>query len=94
MVDKKDVVYAAKLAKIRIDENEIDSTVRDIQNIMELADLLSDLDTDGIEPTYHIFNVENAFRDDIITNTDRREKLLQNAPFESGGCFTVPKVIE
>lgn len=94
MVEKKDVIYVAKLAKIRIDDSEIDATVRDIQNIMELADSLSSLDTDGTEPTYHIFNVENAFRDDVITNNDERDKLLQNAPFKSDGCFTVPKVIE
>lgn len=94
MVEKNDVVYVARLAKIRIDDSEIDATVRDIQNIMELADSLSDLDTEGVEPTYHIFSIENAFRDDVITNTDKRDKLLQNAPSESGGCFIVPKVIE
>ena len=56
--------------------------------------MLKDLDTDGVEPMSHVFPVHNVFREDVVENTDEREKILANAPAAKEGAFKVPRTVE
>ena len=42
----------------------------------------------------HVFAVQNVFREDVVTNGDMREEMLQNAPGEKDGMFMVPRTFE
>ena len=54
---------------------------------------LDELDTSEVEPMYHIFQDENVFREDVVTNGDNKEAMLANAPQAKEGQYQVPKPI-
>ena len=54
---------------------------------------LDELDTSEVEPMSHIFQDENVFREDVVTNGDIKEAMLANAPKAKEGQYQVPKTI-
>ncbi len=89
-----DVKYVANLARLKISDDEQEKLVNDMESIIGFADMLGEVDTDGVEPTFHAINLQNVLREDIVTNNYDREELLKNAPSKLDGCFEVPKVVE
>ena len=93
-VTKEQVQYIASLAKLKIDEKDLDAFTKEMEQIIEFADSLNKIDTEGIEPTAHIQGIENVLRADSEPVTFGTEKLLANAPEKVDTCFSVPKVVE
>jgi aspartyl-tRNA(Asn)/glutamyl-tRNA(Gln) amidotransferase subunit C len=93
-ITSQDVEYVANLARLKIHDDEKDKLIADIESIIEFADVLSEVDTENIEPTYHAIKAQNVLREDIVTNNYDRDELLSNAPSKQDGCFEVPKVVE
>ncbi len=93
-VIKEQVKYIASLAKLKIDEKDLDAFTKEMEQIIEFADSLNKIDTDGIEPTAHIQGIENVLREDGEPVNFETSKLLANAPQKSDSCFSVPKVVE
>ncbi len=93
-VTKEQVKYIASLAKLEIDEKSLDAFTEEMEQIIEFADSLNKIDTDGIEPTAHIQGIENVLREDSEPVIFDTQKLLANAPQKAGSCFSVPKVVE
>ena len=54
---------------------------------------LDELDTSEVEPMSHIFEDENVFREDVVTNGDNHEAMLANAPKQKEDQYQVPKTI-
>lgn len=81
------------LAALELSEEEREQAKKDMNCMISYIDKLNELDTDGIEPTSHIFPVQNVFREDVITNGDGREELLFNAPERQGNMLKVPRTI-
>ena len=88
------VKYAANLARIKVSDDELEKFINEFENIFGFVDLLSELDTANVEPTFHTMSLQNVFRDDVVTSNYDRELLLKNAPSQHDGCFEVPKVVE
>jgi aspartyl-tRNA(Asn)/glutamyl-tRNA(Gln) amidotransferase subunit C len=88
----------ATLSRLKLDENQIEALQGPINNIMNLADTLSQQDTEGIEPLSHpiamIQEVSLALRVDEVTESDDRTNNMVNAPASQNGLFLVPKVID
>lgn len=88
----------ATLSRLKLDENQIESLQGPINNIMNLADTLSQQNTDGVEPLAHpismIQEVALALRADEVTESDDRINNMANAPASQNGLFLVPKVID
>ena len=93
-VTKEQVKYIASLAKLEIEEKDLDAFTNEMEQIIEFADSLSAIDTDGIAPTAHIQGIENVLRQDGEPVQFDTEKLLSNAPEKVDTCFSVPKVVE
>ncbi|MEX1376748.1 MAG: Asp-tRNA(Asn)/Glu-tRNA(Gln) amidotransferase subunit GatC [Eubacteriales bacterium] len=93
-VTKEQVKYIASLAKLEIEEKDLDAFTKEMEQIIEFADSLNKIDTEGIEPTAHIQGIENVLRKDSEPVTFGTEKLLENAPEKVDTCFSVPKVVE
>jgi aspartyl-tRNA(Asn)/glutamyl-tRNA(Gln) amidotransferase subunit C len=55
--------------------------------------LLTELDTDGVEPMAHAVELSNVFRDDVVRPSLSREEALANAPHHDGECYLVPAVL-
>ena len=93
-ISKEQVEHVANLARLTLSEEEKVELTKDMENIIEFADKLNGLDTEGINPTAHVLKVENVFREDVVKDIYTRDELLQNAPEKENGCFHVPQVVE
>ena len=87
-------MHVAHLARLEIDERNIDALAGQIGKILDYVDMLSRVNTEGVKPTTHAIFLTNAFREDSETAHMDREKALLNAPDKQGGNFVVPRVIE
>lgn len=63
------------------------------QELMNYINLLKEVNTDGVEPLTHLFETDNVFREDMVTETDRSVELLSNAPLQKDGMLVVPRTI-
>lgn len=93
-ITRDDVQHLAQLSSLLLDEAEIDRLQTDIQAIIGYIDQLSELDTEGVEPTYQVADLENVWRDDVVTNEHvAREELVGLAAVQQGNQVKVPKVL-
>lgn len=81
------------LAKLTLTEEEKNASVEEMQNMLDYVDQLNRLDTEGVEPLFHVFPLLNVFREDAEEDGCTREELLFNAPNEKDGQILVPKTI-
>ena len=93
-IARQEVEHVAILARLALEETELDQLTSQMNQILGYVDKLNQLDTDGIVPTAHAVPVENAFREDIVQPSIGHEKALKNAPEAVDNCFKVPKIIE
>ena len=93
-ISKQEVLHVANLARLNIDESQIDRFADQIGQILEYVETLNELDTTGVVPTSHAIDMANAFRDDELSKPLDRKTVLANAPEDDEGSFIVPKVIE
>jgi len=93
-IDKQTVKYVAHLARIDLQENELDKLSRQLHDILGFIDKLKKIDVKDINPTSHILPINNVLREDAPQESLPSQKALENAPQREGGFFVVPKVIE
>lgn len=93
-ITEETIEYVSILAKLDLTGEEKEQAGRDMSNMLDYIDLMGELDTTGIEPMTHVFPVQNVFREDVVTNGDRRDEMLSNAPEEKDGMFVAPKTFE
>ena len=93
-VNAEQVRHVAKLARIAMSDAEIAALVPELNNILGWVDQLAEVDTDGVEPLTAVIEQKLRLRDDLVTDGNRREAILANAPGAEHGFFAVPKVIE
>ena len=86
-ISRDDVLHLAQLSSLQLSDDEIDSLQVDIGNIVAYIEQLSELNTDGIEPTYQVTGLSNVWRDDSIEDEAvTREQLLALAPEQQAGA--------
>lgn len=93
-ISQKDVQHVARLARLTLDKQELESMTGQLDAILGYVDKLNQLDTAGIEPMAHAVPMANAFRADDISPSPGIERALQNAPEVDHNCYRVPRVIE
>lgn len=94
IISDETIEYVSILAKLELSEEEKEQAKRDMSRMLDYIDKLNELDTSGVEPMSHVFPIHNVFREDVVTNSDQRGKLLANAPEEKNGAFVVPRTVE
>jgi len=92
MIAEDDVRHVAKLARLRLDDDEIPRVTGELAKILAHIDKMSELDTAGVPPTAHVLDVVNVTRADRETAGLPRAEALRNAPAVSDGCFRVPRM--
>jgi aspartyl-tRNA(Asn)/glutamyl-tRNA(Gln) amidotransferase subunit C len=93
-VSKDDVEYVARLARMELAEDEKKVLTSQLNSILDHIEKLNELDTEGVEPTFHVLDVRNVFRDDEVLPSLPTEEIMKNAPARDGDLFKVPKIIE
>lgn len=93
-IGRQEVEHVARLARLTLDNDELEALTGQLDAILDYVDKLNELDTAGIEPTAHAVPMANALRADEVRPSLPRETVLQNASQATDGCFRVPRVIE
>ena len=88
------IEYIGDLSRLELSDEEKEARKKDLTDILDYMDKLSELDTEGVAEMSHPFNEVNRFREDVVTNEDRREDMLANAPDKKGDFFKVFKTVE
>ncbi len=89
-----DVHKIAHLARLAVSDEEAEALCRDLSNILGLVEQMAAVDTSAIEPMAHPLAMHQRLRPDEVTESDRRDLYLRNAPAAENGLFLVPCVIE
>ncbi len=84
------MLHVAKLARLRLEEGEVERMAGELSGILEHVDRISGLDLEGVEPTSHVVELENVLRPDDPRPSWERERVLEPAPDEADGSFRVP----
>lgn len=92
-VSKDDVRHLATLSQINVSDEQAEALTTQLDNIVEYINMLDELDTDGVEPTFQVTGLRNVMRDDVIEEQLPRETLLALAPDQEAGQVKVPKVL-
>lgn len=93
-ISRDDVLRLAQLSSLELNETEIDSLRIDISNILGYVEKLNELNTEGVEPTYQVTNLDNVWRlDKEINYGVTREEMIARAPESSDNQIKVPKVL-
>ena len=93
-IDDKMIDYIGELARLKVKDDERESTKNEMNKIIEYMDTLKQIDTTGIEAMSHAFPVKNVFREDVVKPSRDREDILLNAPNRSEDAFKVPKTFD
>ena len=93
-IDQATVAKIARLARIKIEDDKLEPLAGELNNIIGWVEQLNEVDTDNIEPMASVVDAKLRWRDDKVTDGDKADSVLKNAPKTEYGFFAVPKVIE
>ena len=92
MIGEDDVRYVARLARLRLEQGEVQRMTGELAKILSHIDKMSELDTADVPPTAHVLDVVNVMRPDKARPGISREDALRNAPAVSSDSFRVPRM--
>ena len=92
-ISKEEIIHIAKLACLNLSDAEIEKYTNDMQDIIEFANMINDINTEGTNETIATNEKSNALRKDEVIEFGNRELLLSNAPSKDEGMFRIPKVL-
>ena len=92
MITKEDVEHIGWLARIEIDVLEADTYAAQLNSVLDYFAQLDEIDTDDVSPTYHVVDVANVFREDVVVESLSQEKVLENTEHKHEGYFKGPRI--
>ena len=93
-VDKDTVRRVAHLARIAVEEDELEPLMGELNAILDWVEQLNEVDIDGVEPIPSVTPMTLKQREEVVTDGDRQADVLANAPDARQGFYAVPKVVE
>ena len=92
-ISSSDVRKVAKLARLELPEDQIETYTSQIEQILSYVDQLQEIDTNNVPPTTRAVEVVNEMREDFVEVNCSREEILNQAPHREGDYFRVPKIL-
>ena len=93
-ISTDDVRLLARLSALHLDDDEAEKLTADLENILSHFELLGELDTEGVAPTYYGMDLENISREDTVDMPLARDELISlSEGGELAGQVKVPKVL-
>jgi aspartyl-tRNA(Asn)/glutamyl-tRNA(Gln) amidotransferase subunit C len=90
MIDRDQVLHVARLARLRLSDEEVERMTGELSEILEHVERMNELELDGVEPTTHVVELQNVLREDVPRECLPREKALEQAPDATESGFRVP----
>ncbi len=92
-ITSDDVRKVAKLARLKLDQEEVEKYTNQLEQILGYFEHLEDVDTSNVDPTTRAVEVVNRVRTDTVKTSQFREDLLDQAPHREGDFYRVPKIL-
>jgi aspartyl-tRNA(Asn)/glutamyl-tRNA(Gln) amidotransferase subunit C len=95
MIDKKEIERIAKLARLKLKEEEIEGFSKDLSSIVDYIDILNEVDVKGVEPLSYVHDIKNVMREDIRASQPQEviDKLIEVAPDKEDGFVKVKTIL-
>lgn len=96
MITQKDLTHIGWLSRLELSEKDIEKYTPKLNSVLDYFTELDDLDTEGVEPTYHVLPLSNVFREDEVSaqgGSLTQEEALSNAPKTQDGFFKAPRMM-
>jgi aspartyl-tRNA(Asn)/glutamyl-tRNA(Gln) amidotransferase subunit C len=90
VIERDQVLHVARLARLSLSEEEVETMVGELSGILEHVDRIGNLDLEGVEPTSHVVKLENVLRSDEPRPSLPRDVALASAPEPQDGAFRAP----
>jgi aspartyl-tRNA(Asn)/glutamyl-tRNA(Gln) amidotransferase subunit C len=90
MIDRDQVLHVARLARLRLSEEEVERMAGEMSTILGHVETMNELDLEEVEPTSHVVELQNVLREDVPRECLPRERALEQAPDVADGGFRVP----
>lgn len=93
-VDKNTVRKVARLARIAVPEERLEPMAKELNGILAWIEQLNEVNIDGVEAMTTPVAMKLPMREDVVTDGNKQDEVLANAPRALDGFFVVPKVVE
>lgn len=93
MITTKEVEHISWLARLKVNEEQLEGYALQLNSILDYFAQLDEVETKDVEPTCHVIDVNNVFRDDVITSPLSQDEAIGNAPKKQDGYFKAPRII-
>ncbi|MCM0583366.1 Asp-tRNA(Asn)/Glu-tRNA(Gln) amidotransferase subunit GatC [Weissella diestrammenae] len=92
-ITESEVLHVAALAKLALSKSEAQTFTAQLEKIFDLVDMMAEVDTSGVKPTYTVAELENNLREDQPEQANQMEALLNNAPERQETLIKVPAIL-
>lgn len=92
-ISREQVEHVARLAALALTEEEKELFGRQLNQVLEHAEVIKSVDTEDVPPTSHAIPMGNVYREDRVRPSLPPEEALRNAPQPEGGFFSVPRIV-
>lgn len=93
-VDTDTVRRVAKLARIAVEEEDLERMAGELNTILGFVEQLNEVDISGVEPMTSVIPIAMKMRADVVTDGGKADDIVANAPQSGENFFLVPKVVE
>ncbi|WP_239719674.1 MULTISPECIES: Asp-tRNA(Asn)/Glu-tRNA(Gln) amidotransferase subunit GatC [unclassified Mammaliicoccus] len=92
-VTSEQVEHVANLARLEVSQDEVNEFTKSLEKILNFAGQLDEVDTENVEPTFHVLDLQNVLREDKSELGIPQEQALHNAKEKEAGQFKVPAIM-
>lgn len=93
-ISQEQVRHIAMLARLKLTDDEVASFSQELSAILDYVNQLEEVNVENVDPTAHVVNINNVFRDDVVRPSFDPDTALANAPNREESFFKVPKVLD
>ncbi len=93
MITKEEVEHVGWLARIEIHESEAEAYAEKLNTVLDYFSQLDEVDTENVSPTYHVADIVNVFREDVVRPSLPQEEVLSNTENKKEGNFLAPRIM-
>jgi aspartyl-tRNA(Asn)/glutamyl-tRNA(Gln) amidotransferase subunit C len=93
-VDRKMVRRIARLARIKVSEEDVPRLESELNSILKWIEMLNEVDTSNVEPLTSVVKMQMKMREDVVTAGKDPDAVIVNAPRTDDSFYVVPKVVE
>ena len=93
-INRDAVKYTADLARIELSDRELDHFTGQLDRILAYVEKLDTLNVASLEPTSHVLEMKNVYREDVVKASLSASEAIKNSPAKENSLFKVPKIID